>query len=301
MTPTDDLTHLYQRMLRIRRVEERLRDLFAAGKLPGFLHLSIGQEAVAVGICDLLGADDTLASNHRGHGHSLAKGMDLTGFFAELHGLPAGLCLGRGGSMHVADDRIGMIGAKGIVGAGLSLAVGSALAHQVLGREAVAVVFFGDGARAEGLLHESLNLARLWRLPVLFVCENNGWSEFTPGHIGFSGSTPKLAEAFAISYSQADGNDVLAVRESARAALQAIRAGQGPWLLECITHRIRGHYEGDGQKYRPGEQLVAARALDPIDRVAGRLREAGVAQAQLDAIDQSVAAEIDAALVAAQG
>jgi TPP-dependent pyruvate/acetoin dehydrogenase alpha subunit len=301
MTPTDDLTHLYQRMLRIRRVEEKLRDLFAAGKLPGFLHLSIGQEAVAVGICDLLGPDDTLASNHRGHGHSLAKGMDLSGFFAELHGLPAGLCLGRGGSMHVADDRIGMIGANGIVGAGLSLAVGSALAHQVLGREAVAVVFFGDGARAEGLLHESLNLARLWRLPVLFVCENNGWSEFTPGHIGFSGSTPKLAEAFAISYSQADGNDVLAVRESARGALQAIRAGQGPWLLECITHRIRGHYEGDGQKYRPGEQLVAARALDPIDRVAGRLREAGVAQAQLDAIDQSVAAEIDAALVAAQG
>ena len=155
MTSTDDLTHLYQRMLRIRRVEERLRDLFAAGKLPGFLHLSIGQEAVAVGICDLLGPDATLASNHRGHGHSLAKGMDLSGFFAELHGLPGGLCLGRGGSMHVADDRIGMIGANGIVGAGLSLAVGSALAHQVLGRQAVAVVFFGDGARAEGLLHES--------------------------------------------------------------------------------------------------------------------------------------------------
>ncbi len=301
MTATDDLTSLYRRMLRIRRVEEKLRDLFAAGKLPGFLHLSIGQEAVAVGICDLLSAQDTLASNHRGHGHSLAKGMDLTGFFAELHGLPAGLCQGRGGSMHVADDRIGMIGANGIVGAGLSLAVGSALAHQVLGREAVAVVFFGDGARAEGLLHESLNLARLWRLPLLFVCENNGWSEFTPGHIGFSGSTPKLAEAFGIDYCQADGNDVLAVRENARAALESVRGGQGPWLLECITHRIRGHYEGDGQKYRPGEQLVAARALDPIDRAAGRLRDAGTDQSQLDAIDQSVAAEIEAALLAARG
>jgi pyruvate dehydrogenase E1 component alpha subunit len=273
MTPTDDLTHLYQRMLRIRRVEEKLRDLFAAGKLPGFLHLSIGQEAVAVGICDLLGPDDTLASNHRGHGHSLAKGMDLSGFFAELHGLPAGLCLGRGGSMHVADDRIGMIGANGIVGAGLSLAVGSALAHQVLGREAVAVVFFGDGARAEGLLHESLNLARLWRLPVLFVCENNGWSEFTPGHIGFSGSTPKLAEAFAISYSQADGNDVLAVRESARGALQAIRAGPVAAGMHHASHSrpLRGR-RSEVPSGRAARRGACARSDRPGCRAAARGR-----------------------------
>ncbi len=301
MTVPDPETDLYRRMLRIRRVEEKLKDLFAAGKLPGFIHLSIGQEAVAVGVCDALRADDTIASNHRGHGHSLAKGMDLVGFFAELHGLPNGLCQGRGGSMHVADDRIGMLGANGIVGAGLSLAVGSALAHQVLGRDAVAVVFFGDGARAEGLLHESLNLARLWSLPVLFVCENNGWSEFTPGHIGFSGSTRKLAEAFEIGYAQADGNDVLAVRSAAADAVAALRAGQGPRMLECITHRIRGHYEGDGQKYRPTEQLAHARTLDPLERHVATLRERGVGATQLDAIERSVAQEIDAALAAAQG
>jgi len=203
--------------------------------------------------------------------------------------------------MHVADDRIGMLGANGIVGAGLSLAVGSALAHQVLGRDAVAVVFFGDGARAEGLLHESLNLARLWSLPVLFVCENNGWSEFTPGHIGFSGSTRKLAEAFEIGYAQADGNDVLAVRSAAADAVAALRAGQGPRMLECITHRIRGHYEGDGQKYRPNEQLAHARTLDPLERHVATLRERGVGAARLDAIERSVAQEIDAALAAAQG
>jgi len=170
------LLDLYRQLLLIRRSEERLSTMFADGEVPGFIHLSIGQEAVSVGVMSALTAEDTIASTHRGHGHAIAKGLPLDGFFSELLARDEGLCRGRGGSMHVADMSVGMLGANGIVGAGLSIALGSALAHKRLGRHAVAVAFFGDGALAEGLLHECLNMAALWRLPLLFVCENNGWS-----------------------------------------------------------------------------------------------------------------------------
>src|SRR5271156_4463003 len=173
-----ELLRLYAEMRLIREVEQRLSVLFGDGEIPGFIHLSIGQEAVAVGIAAALQRHDTLASNHRGHGHALAKGLDVSRFFLEILGRSEGYCGGRGGSMHVADMSVGMLGANGIVGAGLSIALGSALAHRTLGRPAIAVAFFGDGALAEGLLHECLNLAAVWRLPLLFVCENNGWGEF---------------------------------------------------------------------------------------------------------------------------
>ena len=171
---------LHATMCLIRETETRLSHLFADGEIPGFIHLSIGQEGVAAGVVAALRRDDTLASNHRGHGHALAKGVDLDSFFLEIMGRTEGICRGRGGSMHIADMTTGMLGANGIVGAGLPIAVGSALAHQVKGSDCLACVFFGDGALAEGVLHESFNLASIWQLPVLFVCENNGWSEFSP-------------------------------------------------------------------------------------------------------------------------
>jgi pyruvate dehydrogenase E1 component alpha subunit len=291
-TDRDTVIGLYRTMRRIRSAEGRLSELFAAGEVPGFIHLSIGQEAVAAGVMAALQAADTIASNHRGHGHCLARGVDLAGLFAEIMGRDTGLCRGRGGSMHVADMRIGMLGANGIVGAGIPLAVGSALAHQVRGTGGVAVAFFGDGALAEGVLHESINMAALWRLPLLLVCENNGWSEFSPAEQQFSAKPLDLAAAFGVAGEQVDGNDVVAVLDAAT-RLRAQAAGDGPRMLECITDRVRGHYEGDSQRYRAG----ATRDLgDPLDACRRRLRAARVSAAAIDAIDAQVEQEVSAAV-----
>ncbi len=213
------LQNIYRRALTIRLAEETLQQLFLDGKVPGFLHLSIGQEAVASALSEWLGPGDTVSSNHRGHGHALAKGVDLTGFFAEILGRATGICGGRGGSMHVADLRLGMLGANGIVGAGLPITTGSALALKVQGKGAIAVVYFGDGALAEGLVHECLNIAKLWSLPVLFCCENNGWSEFSPSERQIAFTLQKLGEAYGIDYLHADGNDMLAMYETAGRAI----------------------------------------------------------------------------------
>lgn len=289
------LLDLYRTMRRIRGAEQRLSELFAAGEVPGFIHLSIGQEAVAAGVMAALTPADTIASNHRGHGHCLARGVDLAGLFAEIMGRDTGLCRGRGGSMHVADLRRGMLGANGIVGAGIPLAVGSALAHQVRGTGGVAVAFFGDGALAEGVLHESLNLAALWRLPLLFVCENNGWSEFSPAERQFAAKPLALAATFDIGGAQVDGNDVLAVRDAAL-RLRAQAASEGPRLLECITDRVRGHYEGDPQRYRAGTREL----VDPIGACRQRLRTARVTAAAIDAVDAEIEQEIAAAVETAR-
>ena len=291
------LVALHRTMLRIRRAEERLAALFADGEVPGFIHLSIGQEAIAAGVGAALGRADTVASTHRGHGHALAKGVALDAFFMEIMGRDTGICRGRGGSMHVADMSVGMLGANGIVGAGIPLAVGSAMAHQTRGTGAVAVAFFGDGALAEGVLHESLNLAALWKLPVVFVCENNGWSEFSPTARQFVANVRDLAAAFGIAGEEVDGNDAEAVALAAAAHVAAAREG-GPRVLECITRRVRGHYEGDAQKYR--DDAEAAPEADPLARSAARLDAAGVAATQLDAVEAEVMAEIDAALAAAR-
>ncbi|MFP3941200.1 MAG: thiamine pyrophosphate-dependent enzyme [Thermoanaerobaculia bacterium] len=215
-------------MLRIRRVEERLAGLFADGEVPGFIHLSIGQEAIAAGVASALDPADTIASTHRGHGHALAKGVALDAFFMEIMGRDTGVCRGRGGSMHVADMSVGMLGANGIVGAGIPLAVGSALAHQTRHTGGVAAAFFGDGALAEGVLHESLNLAALWKLPMLFVCENNGWSEFSPTARQFVANVRELAAAFGIESERVDGNDAAAVAQAAARQVTALREGAGP-------------------------------------------------------------------------
>ena len=271
-----DALLLYSGMLVIRAAEQRLAELFSDGEIPGFIHLSIGQEAVPVGVAAALRPSDTLASNHRGHGHAIAKGLDLGRFFLEIMGRSEGYCGGRGGSMHVADMSLGMLGANGIVGAGLSIAVGSALGHQLRKTGNIATVFFGDGALAEGVLHESFNLAALWKLPILFVCENNGWSEFSPASRQIATDALSIAKSFAIPCERVDGNDVVAVRAAATAAVAAVRAGNGPFLLECKTTRVRGHFEGDAQKYRDAADLAAVEHADPIRRLEAKLQTLGV-------------------------
>lgn len=296
---SEQILGLYRRMLLVRRAEERLATLFADGEIPGFIHLSIGQEAVAVGIGAALDRADTIASNHRGHGHALAKGMPLGALFLELLGKEAGICAGRGGSMHVADMAVGMLGANGIVGAGMSLALGSALALQVRGTKNVATVFFGDGAVAEGIFHECLNLAALWKLPLLFACENNGWAEFTPSSRQIAVGLDALAGAFRIPYRAVDGNDVEAVHEAASDIVRKMRQEPGPHLLECCTRRVRGHYEGDPQRYRVGEDKSAV-PEDPLVVCEKRLEALGVSEAALKQLDRDIFAEIEAAVVAAR-
>lgn len=297
---TNRLIELYRGMRLVREAEERLATLFADGEIPGFIHLSIGQEAVPVGVAAALDDADTVASNHRGHGHAIAKGMDLNRFFLELLGKQDGYCGGRGGSMHVADMKVGMLGANGIVGAGLPIAVGSALAHKVRGTGHIAVVFFGDGAIAEGVLHESLNLAKIWSLPILFVCENNGWSEFTEASRQLATNPKRMAAAYDMTFVQVDGNDVEVVANAARDAAAKVRAGQGPCLFECVTRRVRGHYEGDPQKYRDADNLAAATGDDPLARCETRLTEGGTAKADIDAIKTEITARVDAAVATAR-
>lgn len=289
----------YRMLVTIRRAEERLAALFAQGEVPGFIHLGIGQEAVATGVMSALGPQDTIASTHRGHGHAIAKGLALEGFFAEVLGKDAGLCRGRGGSMHVADMSVGMLGANGIVGAGLSIALGSALAHRTLGRPAIAVAFFGDGALAEGLLHECLNLAALWRLPLLFVCENNGWGEFTPTEKQLAFKFGDLVGAYGVAHEIVDGNDVAAVATAASRIVAGVRRG-GPAALECMTTRLRGHFEGDAQKYRAADELAGLAARDPVLLAERRLADLGVPRAEVAASAAAAQARVDAAIAVAR-
>src|SRR3984957_7323341 len=292
---TAHLQRLYRMVLTIRRAEEALAELLAEGLIPGFIHLSIGQEAIAAGVMDGLTPADTITSTHRGHGHAIAKGMALDAFFAELLGRDAGACRGRGGSMHVADIANGMLGANGIVAAGMPIALGSAFAHQMLKRDAVAVAFFGDGAMAEGLLHECLNLARLWNLPVLFVCENNGWGEFLPTAQQIVFTLEKLAAAYGTPHVGVDGNDVAAGAEARAEVVGEIRAGGGPMILECRTIRVGGHYEGDPQRGRDPADREKAAARDPVTLARRLLPDAAVAR-----IDAEVAKEIAAAIAFAR-
>lgn len=293
------LLDLYRQLVLIRCSEERLSVLFAQGEVPGFIHLSIGQEAVSVGVMSALTPTDTITSTHRGHGHAIAKGMPLDGFFSELLARSEGLCRGRGGSMHVADMSVGMLGANGIVGAGLPIALGSALAHKRLGRRAVAVAFFGDGALAEGLIHECCNLAALWQLPLLFVCENNGWSEFLPSSKQISFKLADLAAAYGIPHTEVDGNDVAAVAEAAAQIVAQVRAGT-PAVLECMTARVRGHFEGDAQKYRDPAEIGSLPERDPIRVTALQLEQLGVVQEDLGSVMTGAPAEVEAAITHAR-
>ena len=291
---------LYRTIKTIRSVENSLTRLFADGEVPGFIHLSIGQEAIAAGVCAVLSPQDTLATTHRGHGHVLARGLSLGHFFKEVMGKAGGVCAGRGGSMHVADMQLGILGANGIVGAGIPIAMGSAIAHQVRETRGVAVAFFGDGAMAEGVLHETLNMAALWRLPLLLVCENNGWSEFSPTSRQFAAKLEELAAAFGITYAGVDGSNVEAVSAAAREAVGRARQGEGPAILECITQRVRGHYEGDPQKYRDPDELAGLAEFDPVTRAEAALIAQGVLREEIDRVSQEVEAEVAAAIEAAR-
>jgi TPP-dependent pyruvate/acetoin dehydrogenase alpha subunit len=283
----DDWKTMYGALLRIRLFEGQVQRLAGLGEIPGFPHLSTGQEAVAVGICTQLEREDVLFTSHRGHGHVLAKGSDIEATFAEILGRQTGLCGGRGGSMHLVDAENGVLGATGVVAGNLALAAGAAWALQALGRQNISVVFFGDGATGAGAFHETLNLAALWRLPVLFVCENNGYAEFTSRE---EHSNVKHVSSFAAPYAIAtqtiDGNDLPGVFSAARHAIEAVRGGAGPYLLECMTFRMAGHYVGDSQQYRSKEDLAAIREKCPIERFRRYLLERGVTQDSLDAIDE---------------
>jgi pyruvate dehydrogenase E1 component alpha subunit len=284
---------MYRSLWRIRVFEGQVQRLAAAGEVPGFPHLSTGQEAVAVGVCAHLTREDTLFTSHRGHGHTLAKGSDVQATFAEIIGRQSGLCHGRGGSMHLVDAANGVLGATGVVGGNLALAAGAAWAAQAQGKGTISVVIFGDGATGAGAFHETVNLAVLWKLPLLFVCENNGYAEFTSRE---EHSNVKQVSAFAMPYRMAaktiDGNDLTVVHAAASDAISRVRRGDGPYLLECMTYRMAGHFVGDAQHYRSKEEIAAMKEKCPIERLKNYLTGRGVAQSELDAIGKEVTQEV---------
>ncbi len=291
-----DRLEMHRRMLVVRHFEERVSTLYRDGLVPGFVHLSTGQEASAVGACWPLRPDDVITSTHRGHGHRLAKGLDPRAMFAELMGRDAGTNRGRGGSMHIADPALGIFGANGIVAAGLPIAVGAATAAQLRGSDAIAVAFFGDGAVAQGAFHEALNLAAVWRLPVVFCCENNGYSEFSPAAAQHAAPLERRAAGYGIPYVAADGNDVVATAAAMHDAVAAARGGAGPTVLEATTYRWHGHYEGDPERYRDADEVARWKERDPLVLSRRRLVGAGVAEAELDRLESAVEAQIDAAV-----
>jgi len=294
----ETLLGMYRKMLTIRRFEERAAELYAAGRMPGFVHLYVGEEAVATGVCASLTDRDFITSTHRGHGHVIAKGGKTELMMAELYGKATGYCKGKGGSMHIADVDLGILGANGIVGAGQPISVGAAFACKYRKTDAVAVCFFGDGASNRGTFHEAMNMASSFKLPVVFVCENNmyGISNYQKHHMNISDIADR-AGAYGVPGGSVDGNDVIAVYEAASEAVARARRGDGPSIVECKTWRQRGHFEGDPAKYKDPEEQKAWLAKDPIPRIEAKLIELGMAtQADLDQMRAKVNEEIEAAV-----
>ena len=303
--PKEKLLHMYRTMVKIRRFEETVRDLFFQGQIPGFVHVSIGEEAVPTGVCAALTAADYITTTHRGHGHMLAKGGELKPMMAEIFGRATGYCKGKGGSMHIVSYELGILGANGIVGAGIPIATGAALASSFRDNTAVAVSFFGDGASNEGTFHESLNLASLWRLPVIYVCQNNAYAEFTP--TGESTSVKDIAvrgAAYDIPGIIVDGNDVLAVHEVMLTAVERAKRGEGPTLIEAKTYRWEGHVVGEQafvSEYRDPAEIEAAKQRCPIALFGRQLVATRfVETAELSRIEGEVQKEIEAAVAFAQ-
>lgn len=295
----EKLQWLYETMYRIRRFEERLLEETVKGNAMGVAHTSDGEEAGPTGICAHLTAKDWIASTHRGHGHCIAKGVDTKRMMAEIFGRFTGMCKGKGGSMHIADFSKGMLGANGIVGASVPLAVGAALAAQYTGTDAVGVAFFGDGATSQGVVHESMNLAAIWRLPVIFACENNHYAESTPVEYAVAGTDiADRAAGYGIPGVVVDGMDVFAVYESAAEAVRRARAGEGPTLLELKTYRYHGHYHADDPlKYRLKEEEDLWRKRDPIPNFEKRVTEQKLmTAAELEAMRKLIDAEIEDAV-----
>lgn len=287
----DQLLHAYRVMRTIRVFEERLHVEFATGEIPGFVHLYAGEEASAAGVMAHLRDDDCIASNHRGHGHCIAKGVDVRGMMAEIYGKKTGVCQGKGGSMHIADFEKGMLGANGIVGAGAPLVVGAALAARLKGTDGVAVAFFGDGGSNEGAVFEAMNMASVWNLPCLFIAENNGYAEATASN--WSVACDHIADraaGFGMPGVTVDGFDFFAVHEAAGAAVARARAGEGPSLIEVKLTRYYGHFEGDAQTYRaPDEVKYFREHNDCLMQFRERTTRTGLIDAsQLDQIDGEV-------------
>jgi TPP-dependent pyruvate/acetoin dehydrogenase alpha subunit len=292
-----EVIDLLRRMWLIRAFEEKASTLYAERQIVGLLHLGIGQEAVAVGACSWLRPDDYVYGGHRSHGHAIAKGADINRLMAEIAGRATGYCGGKGGSMHIVARETGFITATGVVGGTIPLALGAAFAAKQRKKRQVAAVFFGDGAGQAGPFHESLNIASLWQLPVIFVCENNGYAEFTPlsAHTKIE-RLAQHAKTYGIAASTVDGNDLFAVRKAMRDAVDKGRAGKGPVFVECLTHRMRGHYEGDPAKYRELSQLSEWKKKDPIARVARVLKsKRGVAEPDLETIEHDARALVERA------
>ena len=290
----EQLRWAYERMRLIREFEDRLHTDFAAGKIPGFVHLYAGEEAVATGLCAHLRDDDFLTSTHRGHGHCIAKGVDLRAMMAEIYGKATGSCKGKGGSMHIADVDKGMLGANGIVGGGPPLACGAGLSAKLKGTDQVTVCFFGDGASNQGTTFEGLNLAGVWKLPVVFVCENNGYAETTAPKYSVSGQDiAARARGFGMPSIAIDGLDYFAVYEAAREAIARARRGEGPTFIEAQTYRYYGHFEGDTVKYRDREEEAHYKSLDCIARFRKTVVEQDLlSAAELDAIDEQAHAAV---------
>jgi len=296
----EELLRLYRVMLTIRRFEERVVIDYHSGAIPGIVHSYIGQEAVATGVCTNLRLDDRIISNHRGHGHCIAKGADLKRMMAEVYGRKTGYCKGKGGSMHIADFNIGMLGANGIVAGGLPIAGGAALAAQLEGGDKVVVLFFGDGATNEGEFHEVLNLASIWKLPLIFACENNGYGVNTPVKYatGLEHVSERATGGYGIPGVVVDGNDIVAVYDATKKAVAGVRTGEGPVFLEFMTYRWRGHFEAPGMPdLRPVEELEAWKKKCPVVSFERKLLdESIVTREMLDEINTEVMQQIEDAV-----
>ena len=296
----EQLIRLYRQMVAIRLFEERVNDLYTRALMPGLAHLYIGEEAIAVGVCEALRRDDYITSTHRGHGHCLAKGAAPDRMFAELLGKEAGYCKGKGGSMHIADPDTGNLGANAIVGGSAGIANGAAFASKYLRNGRVSVCFFGEGALGQGVLYETMNLAELWKLPVIFVCENNGYNEYTHFREATAGEVAARPAAFGITTETIDGQDVRAVHMTAKKYVERARRGDGPAFLECVTYRYHGHHVGDIARsyYRPkSEEQEWVTNKDPVALHGEWLMANGVAdRAALDAIQEELIREMDAAV-----
>ena len=296
--PKEKLALMYDRMIKIRYFEDRVKDLFAAGELPGFVHLYLGQEAVASGVCANLNDDDFITSTHRGHGHIIAKGGDLSKMMAELYGKATGYNKGKGGSMHIAWPKLGILGANGILAAGLPIATGAALSAKYRKSGQVTACFFGDGASNEGAFHESLNIASAFDLPIIFVCENNLYAVGTrQADVRKIEDIADRASGYGMPGVVVDGNDVVAVYEVTKEAVERARSGDGPTLIECKTYRWRTHFEGEPDTYRPPEEVAAWRAREPIEPFRKLLIDQKIyTQNELDKVDQDVLNELEDAV-----
>ena len=294
----DKLAYMFRKMVEIRLFEEKVFDLYAQNLVPGTIHLYAGEEAVAVGVCSNLRKDDYITSTHRGHGHCIAKGADLKRTMAEILGKKTGYCKGKGGSMHIADFSIGMLGATAVVGAGIPIAVGAGLSIALRKTDQVVACFFGEGASNQGTFHEGINMAAIWHLPIIFVCENNLYAMGTrQSRAMLIENIADRAAAYGIPGVVVDGNDVLAVYEATRRAVERARRGEGPTLIECKTYRHKGHSRVDPARYRPKEEVEEWLAKDPIKRFKERLLQGAVLTAEeIKKIEVDITAEIEEAV-----